>query len=52
MLDTINDDRGDKPFVFIGKKYGKDLIEYWLNKFVGKDFVAVYNLGFNVILEK
>lgn len=52
MLDTINDDRGDKPFVFVGKKYGKDLIEYWLNKFVGKDFITVYNLGFNVILEK
>lgn len=52
MLDFMNENRGDKPFIFVSKKYGKDLLEYWFNKLIKKDFVAVYDLGFNIILEK
>ena len=51
MLDYIKETRENRSFVFVDKKYGKDLIKEFLldNKC---SFVSVYGLGFNIILEK
>lgn len=52
MFDFMSESRMKKPFVFVSKKYGKDLLEYCFKNLIKKDFIAVYNLGFNIVLEK
>lgn len=52
MLDEISETRGDKNFVFIENKYGKDKIDLYFHRLAKIDFIPVYGLGFNILTYK
>ncbi|AHE95259.1 hypothetical protein IXZ18_11075 (plasmid) [Campylobacter fetus subsp. venerealis bv. intermedius] len=52
MLDEMIETKGERQFVFVKNRYGKDKLTHYLTNLTKRDFITVYGLGFNIILEK